>query len=62
MNKEVICTGISVCDIHCEHNTKHYNHTRCESKCMRHKTDYHCKDYNIVTRKLKLKKLNERTS
>jgi hypothetical protein len=61
----VICNGISVCNIsRCEHKQNHSKHVRCESVCMNqiHKGNFSCKDYTIIMRKLKLKKLNGITS
>ena len=62
MNKEVICSGINVCSAGpCEHHKKHvHRQEACSGFCsnQREKGNFHCKDYTIVMRREKLKRLN----
>lgn len=63
MKKHVICGGICLCDVKkCVHNVKHEHDVRsCNTPCLNQhsKGNFYCKDYHIVMRKIKLKKLNE---
>jgi len=63
MNK-FICNGISVCTSYrnCSHGNSHEHGVYCDRICLdqKDKGNFHCKNYTIVMRKIKLNKLKNK--